>query len=284
MLSLIHRPKRYLAAEHARAPGTLADKLTQLREMAKERPPHPRLWKRAKHFCPGTRSERRDWCARVWWGIAAGELLRVHLYDRASRAQAMDLVLPPDLSALDPARTGRGAILAAAHLGPPKFAMNLVLDRFAKPLIVTNTQDMPDWQRAEEGGFLNPRDTQARAQILLRGAVQLRRGGVFFAAPDGKQTRDTLGVEGFGQHWEFSVGLPALARKLKADSFVFLALWEGERIALRCTPITVPAELAPEDHHRAWIEAYWRSLSSVIASSPENLRFLAPPLRKEFTR
>ncbi|MBW6419745.1 hypothetical protein [Celeribacter sp. PS-C1] len=195
----------------------------------------------------------------------------------------MQLLLPPDWSEVDQALQQQGVILAAAHIGPPKYAMNVILDRFLEPAIVTNTGDMPDWMSKRGGLFLDPRDPETRSQVLLQGAMQLRKGGVFYAAVDGKRAEDKLTIERFGRSWQFSPGVPALARMLNVKSFVLLALWEGERIGLRCVPIQAPdRSLSAEEYQRAWIMAYWGVISSVIETSPENLRFLAPPFRKEF--
>ncbi|WP_417264331.1 hypothetical protein [Celeribacter sp.] len=195
----------------------------------------------------------------------------------------MQLLVPPDWSELDQALQQQGVILAAAHIGPPKYAMNVILDRFAEPAIVTNTGDMPDWMSERGGLFLDPRDPETRSQVLLKGAMQLRKGGVLYAAVDGKRAEDKLTIERFGRSWQFSPGAPSLARMLGVKSFVLLALWEGNRIVLRCVPIQAPdRSLCAEEYQRGWIMAYWDVLSSVIETSPENLRFLAPPLRKEF--
>lgn len=254
-----------------------------MRDRAFTQPPHPRLWARSRQFCPGGRTERREWCARSWWGIAAGELVRRYLYDPDARDEAMRLLVAPDWSGVDQALEEQGVILAAAHIGPPKYAMNVILDRFPEPAIVTNTGDMPVWMTERAGIFLDPRDPETRSQVLLKGAMQLRKGGVFYAAVDGKRAEDKLTIERFGRTWQFSPGVPALARMLNVKSFVLLALWEGNRIVLQSFPIQAPDPSLPaEEYQREWIMAYWDVISPVFETSPENLRFLAPPFRKEF--
>ena len=52
-----------------------------------------------------------DWCERVWWGAAAGELLRDHLYDPARRPAALELIEPPDLSPLAEGRRQGGDVI-----------------------------------------------------------------------------------------------------------------------------------------------------------------------------
>ena len=112
-----------------------------------------------------------DWCRRAWWGAAAGEMVRDHLYDADRRADALGLVEAADWTFLDEARRHGGVIMAAAHLGPPKLLMNLLLDRDLPLAIWTNTRDMPAWlSRQSRATFLDPLRAHERAVLLVRSA------------------------------------------------------------------------------------------------------------------
>jgi hypothetical protein len=273
----------YLPHRHAAEPGGLDTKLAWLRAVASEKPVDNRLgdWA-AKHLSLSGPSVG-DWCARAWWGIAAGELLRVHLYDQDRRSEALALLVDADWSVVDAALARSGTILAAAHLGPPKFAMNAVISRYDRPLVLTNTDDMPTWLPDIAGQLLNPVSESDRANIMVKAALHLRTGGLMFGAPDGGASKTRISVIGHNRQWQFSVGIPAMARLLAIPSFTLLTLWEGNRLTLRVRPIVAPDPgLAPDDWHQAWIMEYWHAISPIIQSSPENLRFLNRMFRQEF--
>lgn len=272
----------YSAPRHAAAAGSLAEKLVWLRNLAQERKPDPRLMDWGQRHLDLGADALLPWAARAWWGIAAGELLRVYLYDRDQRPEALALLDPPDWSAIEAAQASGGVILAACHLGPPKFGMNVLLDGPGKPLIMTNRRDMPAWLPDLSDLLIDPL-TADRAQIMLRAALHLRQGGLIYAAPDGGFSGAHIELDGFNRSWRFSPGLAALARMLGRPAFTTLALWAGNRIRLEVQPIPAPSDaLPPEAWHRAWIEQHWQHMQGVIRSSPENLRFLCSMFRKEF--
>ncbi|MBM4020992.1 MAG: hypothetical protein FJ284_01895 [Planctomycetes bacterium] len=215
-----------------------------------------------------------DWHARAWWGAAAGEVVRAHLYDQRRREEALDLLTAADVDALDEARRRGGVIVAAAHLGPPKFLMNWLLGRRLPLLVWTNTRDLPDWLGGD-AAFADPLDTADRGVLLVKSALHLRGGGVLLGAADQPTGDRTVVFERLGMRWRFSLGLPALARTLGAPVVTALALWQGDRVRIVCGVLASPAAgLTEEGWHRAWLEAYWRSIEPVLRNEPENLRFL----------
>ncbi len=217
-----------------------------------------------------------DWCRRAWWGAAAGEIVRHHLYDPRRRAAALRLVERVDVAALEAARKQGGVIVAAAHLGPPKFLMNWLLDQQLPLLIWTNTRDMPASQAVSGAArFLDPLAAEERGVLLVKSALHLRGGGVLLGAADHATGDRLISLERLGREWRFSLGLPVLARRLGIPVVVAISRWHGQRIRVNCMPLEAPYEsLSEEAWNRAWIERYWAAIEPLIARSPENLRSL----------
>lgn len=222
-------------------------------------------------------SEREDsWFCGAWWGLAAGEVMRAHLRDPARRSSALQLINPVDWGEFEEARQHSGVILAAAHIGPPKTAMNYLLDKHLPLLIWTNKQDLPPWLEQEFNTiFLDPLVASKRSELLVRSALHLRNGGVLFGAPDWASGTQIFSFERLAASWSFSLGIPTLARKFGLPVFRLLALWQGNRISMECKQLTSPPMYLPDDEWNArWIETYWAGIERVIRTSPENLRFL----------
>lgn len=257
----------------AALPVPLGRKLLLLREKAAEGGRMERLVRWAEQHPAIATTD--DWCARAWWGAAAGEVVRDHLYDPERRAAALDLVDVADFAPLDEARRQGGVIVVAAHLGPPKFLMNCLLERRLPLLVWTNTRDMPAWLADRGGAFLDPLEPDERGALLVRSALHLRRGGVLLGAADQATGDRTVELERLGMRWRFSLGLPALARRLDVPAVIALALWRGERVRIECRRLQPPdAALAEPDWHRAWIESSWDAVEPIVRDEPENLRFL----------
>jgi len=217
-----------------------------------------------------------QWVSRVWWGLVAGSLLREHLYDQQRQPAVLELIDPPDWSAVSEAQSRGGVILAAAHIGPPKTAMNWLINCNLPLLVWTNTQDMPDWLPLKVAAkFLDPLFPEQRAVLLIKSALHLRAGGVLFGAPDWPSGARTASLQRLGQKWIFSLGIPTLVRQLRLPVFLVMALWRGERIQVVSIPIHPPDfAVARDEWNRLWIERYWSQIEPIILSSPENLRFL----------
>ncbi len=221
-------------------------------------------------------SAQRGWYRRAWWGLAAGEVLRAHLYDENRCESALKLFDEPDWSEFDAVRLQRGVILVTAHLGPPKALMNYLIAQKPPLCIWTNTQDLPGWlRRASTVTFLDPLVAAERSTLLVNTALHLRDGGVLFGACDVPSGARTIDMDRLGMRWNFSLGIPALARQLNIPTYAALALWRGNRIRIELKAIPHPARDVPEeDWHRLWLESLWSLMENVIRSSPENLRFL----------
>lgn len=216
------------------------------------------------------------WCERVWWGVAAGVVVRKHLNDPDGHESALKLLAQADWSALDEARRGGGVIVATAHVGPPKFLMS-VLSHQAWPLLFwTNTRGIPEWFYSRRASmFLNPMTASQRAVLMIKSAFHLRQGGVLLGAADMATGQQTVTLERLGKPWLFSLGLPALARNLNVPVIICLALWTGNTIRINCTRMNLPDRALPEKSwYAAWIQSYWEYLEPVIRTSPENLRFM----------
>jgi hypothetical protein len=202
--------------------------------------------------------------------------LRDHLYDERQRSAALELIDHPDWTIIDEARQHGGVILATAHIGPPKTAMNCLIDRNMPLLVWTNTQDMPNWLPLKVSTkFLDPLFAEQRAMLLVKSALHLRTGGVLFGAADWPSGTQTVTLHRLGTEWMFSLGIPTLVRRLRLPAFLALALWRGERIHLVFTSIQPPDfALAMDEWNRLWLERYWAEIEKIVTSSPENLRFL----------
>ncbi len=219
----------------------------------------------------------RRWCRRAWWGLAAGELVRRKLSDRARRREVLQFVDLPDWSAFEDAhRRHQAVILAAAHMGPPKTAMHCVMELSAPTMIWTNKRDLPSWIGDESStSFLDPTSSSERPTMLLKSALHLRNNGILMGAPDYWTGQRQISIEKFGRQWKFSLGIPTLAKRLNLPVFLLLALWKDYRLRLQYEQIVPPPEGLPEDDwYRDWIEAYWQKLETHIRSSPENIRAL----------
>lgn len=218
-----------------------------------------------------------DWCRRAWWGVEAGRLVRRQLDEPRRRPAALGLVEAVEMAALERARqAGRGVIVLAAHLGPPKFLMHWMLEQSLPLVVWTNAADLPAWLPAERPGvFLDPRQPAERAWRLVQSAAHLRRGGVLLAAADVATGDRPLTLERLGLPWNFSLGLPALAKRLDVPVVATLAIWNGCRVRVRGTLLEPPdLGLSEEAWSREWLDRYWRVIEPVVSSSPENLRFL----------
>ncbi len=254
----------------------LSDTLAMLREESRAKGPrNPRLVRWAAHhpqIAKGT-----DWFARAWWGAAAGELVRSCLYDRERRPAAFELVDPVDCQALTDAQArGRGAIVLTAHIGPPKFLMNWLIDQHIPLLVWTNTQDMPPWQAAaSRATLIDPRVQATKSVNLVKSALHLRRKGVLLGAADMNTGDRVVTIERLGLARTFSLGLPTLARTLGVPTVVGLALWHANRVTIRFVPLEPPdASLSDEVWNLQWLERSWSLVEPVLVESPENLRFL----------
>lgn len=215
----------------------------------------------------------QQWLQRAWWGLHAGELLRAYLFNSSLRDQVLDLITGPDWSELEAARTKHGGvILAGAHIGPPKTAMNFLMNQGLPLMIWTDMNHFPEWVKTTfDITFVDPARNPA---LLAKTALHLRSGGVLFGAPDAPSGRRTISFESIAP-WNFSLGIPTLARVLNLPVFRFLALWNDNRIKIECERAASPQNDLDEEHwNHQWVENFCDPLDRIVQTSPENLRFL----------
>lgn len=218
-----------------------------------------------------------DWCRRAWWGLTAGEVVREHLFDSRRHEEAIALVDDGGWSReIDDARSRGGVVLVTAHVGPPKLLMNVLLARSLPLLIWTNTSDMPPWlRRSTTATLLDPRVAEDRAALLVRSALHVRRGGVLLGAADFPSGSRIVSQQAAGRESNFSLGLPALCRRLGVPAFFVVALWRGNRVRIESALLEVPdSGLTDEEWNRAWVERYAACMERASLSGPENMRML----------
>ncbi len=254
----------------------LSEKLTVLREASLTAGVHNEVIGRWAAEHPAI-AKVDGWYSRAWWGAAAGEIVRDQLFDRGRHAEALALVDEVDDTALvDARRQGKGVIVVTAHIGPPKFLMNWLVDQGLPLLVWTNTGDLPAWQAASgDARFVDPRTPDDKSVVLVNAAIHLRRGGVLLGAADMGTGGRVVTIERLGYVREFSLGLPALARRLDVPAVTGLALWHGDRIRIRFVPLEPPSPgLSEDEWNQAWLDRSWAVVEPVLGDSPENLRFL----------
>ena len=254
--------------------ATLPEKLQVLRSMADETrlPVSLLAWGRRK---AGMESDALEaWSRRAWWGLVAGRLVKEHLWAADTIDSALALMEPADWSLVDDAMARGGAICAAAHVGPPKFALCLLSRRMPRLLAWTSVPSFPDWlQERPHAVWLDPNQDSHRANVLVRSAIHLRQGGVLFGAPDGAWGR-TTSVSANGSK-RYALGIPTLSRQLNIPVLLVMALWAGERVRLVVTRLEPPPSSLDEDGwNNAWVTSYARKVNDAIAGAPENLRDL----------
>lgn len=218
-----------------------------------------------------------DWQRRAWWGLAAGEVVREHLFDVRRRAQALALVDDDGWShEIDAARREGGVVLVAAHVGPPKLLMNVLLGRTLPLLVWTNTGDMPEWlPGSTTATLLDPLAEAERSALLVRSALHLKRGGVLLGAADHPTGARVITHRGLGLEWKVSLGLPALCRRLRTPAFLVAALWRGNRVRVEATRLPEPdASLGDDAWDERWADGYRAGVERAMRSGPENLRIL----------
>lgn len=278
-----NRHGRFSAAKLAAAQDSLPEKLSALRKRSNAMRPDNFLKSWGVDHLGLVGGAAEEFARRAWWGAAAGELLRVYLGDRQTRSEALALSATVDWSQVDAVQGTTGLIVATAHLGPPKYLMNMIADHRPDSLVVTNVADMPAWLPEIGGRYLCPMAPERRARVAVELALHLRQGGLIFAAPDGMQGDETVVIRDIGRDWTYATGLPLIARRFGSPGITLLALWKEDRIVLEASGIETPAvSHDATSWMREWLECHHEHIRSVVFHTPENLRFLGNRFRKRF--
>ena len=262
-----------LLVELIKNPRDLPLALQTLRQAAETVPCEPLLLEWGRRKLKLNPESERQWYQRAWWGLFAGELIRAKLHHPKYRVQVFDLMDEPDWSEFAAVRAeGRGIILAGAHLGPPKTAMNYLMSQRLPLIIWTDMNSFPEWwKNGFEVTYVDPARNPAS---LAKTAFHLRNNGVLFGAPDTPSGRNTVKLDGFAP-WHFSLGLPTLAKKLALPVFRFTALWHENRIRISYERVATPPDRLTDDAwNRQWLDYFSGPLDRIAQASPENLRFL----------
>lgn len=260
----------------ARLAIPLADKLTMLRDASLTAGCRNEILQGWAAGHP-TLTRQSDWFARAWWGAAAGEIVRDYLYDQQRRCDALALVDHVEAHSLTEAvAKGRGVIVLTAHLGPPKFLMNWLIDQDLPLLVWTNMRDLPAWlAMSSRAKLVDPRSPDRKSITLVNSALHLRRKGVLLGAADMATGDRLITIERHGFVRHFSVGLPTLARRLDVPTVVGLALWKGDRVVIEFSRLESPDTSLPDSRWTTqWLERSWSCMERILMESPENLRFL----------
>jgi len=253
------------------APGLLSEKLKYLHKLSNEitPPENLRAW--------GERvlnNKAESWTRAAWWGLAAGELLRLYLMSPQHREEAVGLVKKNEWEKYRKNWENKGVVLAAGHVGPPRFAMVAAAQKFNNISIWTDPVNDKNLTEPRDGlEYLNPAK-EDKGAIFLRAALRLRENGLVLGAVDGKRSDRPVFIKDFNRVWAFSPGIPMLVRKLGVEAYLTLAVWEGMTIRLVAVPINPPDPDLPEKEWiDAWIVSYWGLLRKVIMQSPINMRW-----------
>ena len=205
---------------------------------------------------------RTTLCRRAWWGAKAAEVIESRL--RRRPADVLGALAAADLGAIDRARqSGRGVLLAGAHLGPDRVAATVVRDRFPDALFLLNEP----WRGPGSANLLRVDEDANRGAALVEARRHLRRGGLVYLAPDGISGPLDVRVPLRGGHVPMGQGAAALARLASAPAFPVVAAWVDRRIRILVGDALAPAPA--ED----WLAEYVRQLDRWSSDlPPENLR------------
>lgn len=268
-------PAARLRERVGRGELTLDEGLAHLRRTAASTRPEGLLLDWGRRQLDLSPAEEAEWFQRAWWGLWAGEMFRDQVHSPTHHADAMAIIDRPPPGVLDRLRgsgSGRGRILAGAHVGPPHAALAWLLGQ-KLPLLAWTAATAASFGGTAVGARLV--DASNDPNSLSLAAFHLRRGGDFFVAIDDAGQGRRIPVRFLAGVWPCSTAIPALARRVGVPTERFLALWRGNRIAIDSAPVASPAAgLDEQSWNRDWIEACWRPVHEVFRTSPENLRLL----------
>jgi lauroyl/myristoyl acyltransferase len=159
---------------------------------------------------------------------------------------------------------GRGALLAAAHLGPDLVASTAIRDRYPDTLFLLREA----WRGPGRARVLVVDDGANRGAALVEAHRELRAGGLVYLAPDGISGPLDLRVPLRGGHVPMGAGAAALARLGRAPAFPVVAAWIGGRME-----ILVGRAIEPAPADLDWLTRYLEQVDRWSSRlPPENLR------------
>lgn len=209
------------------------------------------------------------WLVRATWGRLAGRLVARRLV--TGRAdEVAPLLDPPDLApldALDP--DGRGALVAGAHVGPPRLT-RWVLARSGRSFRAITGRG-----RAIGADLaLDAASPAARARSLLAARRIVESGGITYTSADGRHGGRTVRARCLGRSVTMYPGIAALTRLTGRPSCPAAVLWTSARRLRLAFGATLPTPGRDEGaaFETRWVTAYLAWLESVLRGPAENVR------------
>jgi len=213
--------------------------------------------------------ELNSWYRSAWAGMITCHATRVHRHNRDREDEVRRILLPVDWQPIENLLAdSKGLILVGAHIGPKAVVRCVLSQKGEKVLSITGRSlsqrprfDIPEFDRA-----------LLVKKILARAFFHLRKGGIVYAAPDGRHGDSFRETDFIGRKVMMAQGIPELARLSGAPVLPINAAWEKGRIGIHYGPRIQPSSDNPERWNKEWIMEYLKWLEGWLRSSPENCR------------
>lgn len=245
--------------------------LEELRKFPMEIPSKLSLLHFARNNLHITPDHEDAWYREAWWGYYASLLVRNRIKLGKFEAVA-ELIDPIDWQPLETTlQEGRGAIVAAAHVG---------LAPVCKECAHRSNYDFLSLN--PDINIQSPRERSVtvsthknRQTSLVKSLSYLRDGGPVLCAPDGRIGTKYLSTRFLGQEVKLFQGIGELARVSQAPTLWYTASWASqERIRVYLEPIMTPGDLDPEKWIHEWYASYLDKLDQQMRTNPADLGFL----------
>lgn len=214
-------------------------------------------------------SKRRQWLARLRWGLLTNEYVRTWMLVNRGRLDELDaLVELPNWSLLtDALDDGRPVVLVGSHLGPKSVVLHY-LNRLDRPLVLAVGDPI---YTLVLGSKLSVSVEQPHSIVNLRDS--LASVGAVYLAADGTAGSSCYPAKFLGSTVSMREGAAALARLCNAQTFGLTARWAGHRIELHLAPGPTPVKgESREAWNERWFSFYMLHLESHLLAGPENIR------------
>lgn len=253
-----------------RLPPTLAEGLRGCwRQARASSAPTPALawaWEHADHHV----WNQKEWLTAARWGEQAHKVMRSWWRWAPERAdEILSMVEKPDLTPLQAAlATGRGCLLACAHVGPIAAGVEFLQDRDLPFVTVgfAGSERVVDDGRDRRITITSNRIATTRAVINSLNAGDLVAWSV--DSPVGA----TVTIDLLGHPLRLVAVAPKLSRRYASASFWCQALWRGDRIVIELERLPDPVENESDaDWTTRWYRAYLSCLERVVRGDPRNL-------------